>query len=258
MKSEPSLKMKVFATKSSFNNAIFISVLSDDPELLHAAQSEGFVSYSGDDEACSSEPEVAAMLHSPNLNLESSATRLDLEGDDIPSHRKDTGHMNDITREELKDALLGLEDRVDRRIDRMGDELQREMRLRERSARREAIANNSALKAHIESNDKAVASTLAALSRTETEFGKVKQANKEQRYWMAGIGVAIVLGIMGANATIFSGGKSFFDGGKEAIESQRALDSIVRQAQEQTESNRRILDEIRAFQLSTPKPKAGE
>ncbi|WP_210713301.1 hypothetical protein [Pseudomonas sp. MWU349] len=168
--------------------------------------------------------------------------------------------MNDITREELSSTLSAIEERMDKRIERMendsvqrSEDLRREMRLRERSARRESIAMKEALQAHIASNDKAVASTLAALERTEGEFGKVKQANKEQRYWMAGIGVAIVLGIMGANATIFSGGKAFFDGGKEAIQNQQAADAIIRQAQEQTEANRRILDELRAFQLSAPK-----
>lgn len=172
----------------------------------------------------------------------------------------DTQRMNDITREELRDTLSGIESRMDSRIERMEkdaekrtEDLRREMRLRERSARRESIAMKEALQAHIQSNDIAVKSTLSALERTEAEFGKVKQANKEQRYWMAGIGVAIVLGIMGANATIFGGGKAFFDGGKESVLNQQKVDVIIQQAQEQTEANRRILDEIRASQLNTRK-----
>jgi len=96
-----------------------------------------------------------------------------------------------------------------------------------------------------------VAATLAAVERAEAEFGQVKQANKELRFWMAGIGVAIVLGIMGANATIFGGGKAFFDGGKEALVNQQRIDALIKQAQDQTEANRRILDEIRAAQLKS-------
>ena len=133
---------------------------------------------------------------------------------DKGSTSSDTYLMTDITREELSMTLSAIEERMDRRVERMeqdsarrSDDLRREMRLRERSARRESIATKEALQAHIESNDKAVASTLAALERTEKEFGTVKQANKEQRYWMAGIGVAIVLGIMGANATILEVGR---------------------------------------------------
>lgn len=178
---------------------------------------------------------------------------LSLENYQSPRREAYTDPMKDISRDELNSALSATEERMDRSIQKMGDELQREMRLRERSARREAIAHNVALKAHIESNDKAVSATLAALERTEKEFGSVKQANKEQRYWMAGIGVAIVLGIMGANATIFGGGKAFFDGGKDSIQNQQKVDAIIKQAQEQTEANRRILDEIRANQLSSPK-----
>lgn len=180
---------------------------------------------------------------------------------DLPliANRVYTGAMNDITREELSATLSGIENRMDKRIERMetdaekrSEDLRREMRLRERSARRESVAMKEALQAHIESNDRAVTSTLSALERTEAEFGKVKQANKEQRYWMAGIGVAIVLGIMGANATIFGGGKAFFDGGKDAVLNQQKVEVIIRQAQEQTEANRRILDEIRAAQLAAP------
>jgi hypothetical protein len=158
--------------------------------------------------------------------------------------------MNDNTREDMSKTLSSEEARMDKRIDSLASEFRREMRLLDRGSRREANARNSALKAHVESNDRAVSEVLRALERTEGEFGKVKQANKEQRYWMAGIGVAIVLGIMGANATIFSGGKAFFDGGKEALQNQQRVELIIKQAQDQTEANRRILDEIRASQLS--------
>lgn len=154
----------------------------------------------------------------------------------------------------VKEELANIEQRMDRRIDRLADEFRREMRLREQSSRREAIAYKEAVKAHLESNDKAVAATLAAVERAETEFGQVKQANKELRFWMAGIGVAIVLGIMGANATIFGGGKAFFDGGKDAVANQQKIDALIKQAQEQTEANRRILDEIRAAQVTNRQP----
>ncbi len=145
---------------------------------------------------------------------------------------------------ESSDMTPSIEERLENRIERMSDELRREMRLREKSARREAHALNKALQAHVESNNAAVASTLAALERVEKEFGTVKQANKEQRYWMAGIGVAIVLGIMGANATIFMGGKSFFDGGKEASETQSRVETLIQESKAQGDANRRLLEEI--------------
>lgn len=178
-----------------------------------------------------------------------------LAADDNHQKAAHTKAMNDITREELSANLSAIEERMDKRVERMeqdsarrSDDLRREMRLRERSARREAIASKEALKAHIESNDKAVASTLAALERTEKEFGSVKQANKEQRYWMAGIGVAIVLGIMGANATIFGGGKTFFDGGANSVTNQQQVEKLIQEAKSQSDANSALLKQIQAQQ----------
>lgn len=177
-----------------------------------------------------------------------------IDQNDKPRAVGDTHLMNDITREELSATLSGIEDRMDKRIQKMGNEFQREMKLRERSARREAIAHNVALKAHIESNDKAVSATLAALERTEKEFGTVKQANKEQRYWMAGIGVAIVLGIMGANATIFGGGKTFFDGGANSVINQQKVEQLIQEAKTQSDANSALLIQIQARQESRTSP----
>lgn len=181
--------------------------------------------------------------------------------DDIGPKPSDTEPMNDITREELSSTLSAIEERMDRRVERMeqdsarrSDDLRREMRLRERSARRESIATKEALQAHIESNDKAVASTLAALERTEKEFGTVKQANKEQRYWMAGIGVAIVLGIMGANATIFGGGKTFFDGGANSVVNQQHVEKLIQEAKAQSDANSALLKQIQTRQESLVAP----
>ncbi len=181
--------------------------------------------------------------------------------DDRATPESHTGQMTDITREELATTLSAIEERMDKRVERMeqdtvrrSDDLRREMRLRERSARRESIATKEALRAHIESNDKAVASTLAALERTEIEFGTVKQANKEQRYWMAGIGVAIVLGIMGANATIFGGGKTFFDGGASSVINQQQVEKLIQEAKSQSDANRALLKQIQTRQESLVAP----
>ena len=47
-----------------------------------------------------------------------------------------------------------------------------------------------------------------------------------------------------------------FDGGKDAIQNQQKIDAIIQKAQEQTEANRRILDDIRASQLANPQKKS--
>lgn len=181
--------------------------------------------------------------------------------DDRATPKSHTEPMNEISREELSMTLSAIEERMDKRVERMeqdtarrSDDLRREMRLRERSARRESIATKEALQAHIESNDKAVSSTLAALERTEKEFGTVKQANKEQRYWMAGIGVAIVLGIMGANATIFGGGKTFFDGGASSVINQQQVEKLIQEAKSQSDANSALLKQIQTRQESLAVP----
>uniref|UniRef100_UPI0010BFF4A4 hypothetical protein n=1 Tax=Pseudomonas asiatica TaxID=2219225 RepID=UPI0010BFF4A4 len=198
---------------------------------------------------------VAFALGIPSANMvlkshTSSQTTVLVEPTKAEDKAMDSEHTEPVEAEDhvVKEELASIEQRMERRIDRLADEFRREMRLRDQSSRREAIAYKQAVAAHLESNDKSVSATLAAVERAESEF-QVKQANKELRFWMAGIGVAIVLGIMGANATIFGGGKAFFDGGKEALANQQRIDAIIKQAQEQTEANRRILDEIRAAQL---------
>lgn len=208
------------------NLEVFWSILSADAELMAAVLSDDQVSYAA---------KAAAV--------------------DKPKQDGLTDPMNEPNRENISSAISSAEERMDKRIQKMGDELQREMRLRERSARREAIAHSAALKAHVESNDRAVASTLAALERTEREFGTVKQANKEQRYWMAGIGVAIVLGIMGANATIFGGGKAFFDGGKDSVVNQQRVEQLIQEAKTQSDANAALLKQIQSRQEASVAPK---
>ncbi|MQU28245.1 hypothetical protein GHO29_17340 [Pseudomonas helleri] len=155
-----------------------------------------------------------------------------------------TRTMNKSTVDPIDQKLSSIEERMDKRMERMGEEFRREMRIRERASRREALAHHATLDAHIKSNDKAVTATLEALARTEAEFGKVKQANKEQRYWMAGIGVAIVLGIMGANATIFGGGKAFFDGGRDSITNQQNVESLINESRIQIQATQKMLEKI--------------
>lgn len=205
--------------------------------------------------------EATRLVKTEHRIVDISASETEPLPDDKREKITDTNSMTTITREELSSTLSAIEERMDKRVERMeldsarrSDDLRREMRLRERSARRESIATKEALQAHIESNDKAVTSTLAALERTEKEFGTVKQANKEQRYWMAGIGVAIVLGIMGANATIFGGGKTFFDGGANSVVNQQQVEKLIQEAKAQSEANSTLLKQIQTQQESLVAP----
>lgn len=193
-----------------------------------------------------------------------SGNRVISDNTDTRPKTSDTGNMNDITREELRHTLADIEERMDRRVDRMerdterrSDSFQRELMLRDEALQRESAARHEALKAHISANDAAVKQVLEAVGRVENDFKSVKvevqsvkASGKEQRRWMAGIGVAIVLGIMGANATIFGGGTTFFKAGIESKE----VSELLQQAKQQSLENRLLLEQIKAQQNVTPPP----
>lgn len=159
---------------------------------------------------------------------------------DFSSSVMNTENMNDFTRKELSDTLAAVEKRMDKRIDRMAEEstrlaaeFRREMELRDQATQREAAARRDELKAHLEHIN-------ATAYRLEQQLIETKGSVSGQKYWLAGIGVAVVLGIMGANATIFSGAKSFFDGGVDQAE----LRALVEEIRAQSVESRAMIERI--------------
>ncbi|MBK5003032.1 hypothetical protein IAE37_005308 [Pseudomonas sp. S31] len=166
---------------------------------------------------------------------------------DSPPKAGDTESMT-IDFKALERALAGIESRLDEKVSRIetnatsshtaylrelelrDEALHREMNLKERAFRREQ-------KAHAKSLDERLNRMAEASASTAKEI-------KDFKLWMAGIGIAVVLGIMGANATIFSGGKSFFDGGKEHAANQQRIDSLIQESKAQTEASKAILDQL--------------
>lgn len=156
----------------------------------------------------------------------------------------------------LERALAGIESRLDEKVSRIetnattshtaylrelelrDEALHREMNLKERAFRREQ-------KAHAKALDERLNRMAAASASTAKEI-------KDFKLWMAGIGIAVVLGIMGANATIFSGGKSFFDGGKEHAANQQRIDSLIQESKAQTEASKAILDQLQRETRPSP------
>ncbi|WP_313330018.1 hypothetical protein [Pseudomonas oryzihabitans] len=122
--------------------------------------------------------------------------------------------------------------------------IHREIKSRERAFRRELAAHNKLLDYRLE--------------KMEAATNQVVEATKASRYWIAGIGVAVILGIMGANATLIGSAASIFDGGKAALQRQQDLEKLARQAQEQSAQTQKILEAIQAQQnqpqTQQPKP----
>lgn len=162
---------------------------------------------------------------------------------DSPDPQMHTEGMNDITRDELRSTLSEIENRMDRRIDRLADEFRNEMALRAEADQREAVARSEAVQAHL-------SATKEMTGRLERDFLEVISATKAQKYWLAGIGVAVVLGIMGANATIFSGGKAFFDGGVD----HAAVKQLLEETKNQTQETRALLESLKSQQAASAAP----
>lgn len=173
------------------------------------------------------------------------------------SHHKTSSKIDDINSTEKKmehdktvETLCLLEKRMDAHIDRMEKAIaestqnyRHELMLRDEALRRELDARQKLLDAHLLSNSESVA-------RLETDFKSVVSSNNALKFWLAGIGAAVVLGIGGMNATIFSGGKAFFDGGVEQAEVREILQSV----QSQSDDNRALLEELKAAQVKAGLP----
>lgn len=158
--------------------------------------------------------------------------------------------MTDITRDELRDTLSAIEERMDKRIERIekntdqrSEDLRREIGLRDEALQRDTAALRELLKVH-------AAHTEEMGARLERQFAEAKSAIGAQKYWLAGIGVAVVLGIMGANATIFSGGKAFFDSGVD----HAAVKQLLEETKAQSRETRALLESLKSQQATPPTP----
>ncbi|WP_240364746.1 hypothetical protein [Pseudomonas syringae] len=190
MKTDRRIAMKVVSSAPAPNTALFISVVSDDPELLQAATSEGFVIVrdSEDSEAMAAEaiaygdgvrqPQIPAKTIQPSKNGR----------DDKRSSRADTRSMTEITRDELSSTLLALEERMDRRIERLGtdgdrrsDDYRKEIALRDDQLRREIDLRNTAAQSEQVLRDRSVDERLKGFLAAQSERDKTL-IERDKRY----------------------------------------------------------------------------
>ncbi|PQZ83966.1 MULTISPECIES: hypothetical protein [Pseudomonas] len=119
------------------------------------------------------------------------------------------------------------------------DQLRREIELREQSFRSEQGVRDKALDER--------------LGRMEDSVSDATKEIKDFKLWMAGIGVAVVLAIMGANYTLIGSAQGIFDGGKSSLQSQQRIEKLIEESQLQAKQNRELLESIQASQIATPK-----
>ncbi|RMU41904.1 hypothetical protein [Pseudomonas avellanae] len=190
----------------------------------------------------------------------------------------DTPVMTEITRNEMKDTLSAIENRMDKRIDRMEQaELQRyEWAAREHEAyRREQEARDRLYSERFEATNRLMdakldainasfeqvsskvdgfSNTLAGFSTTIAGFStilpellkEVKSSNRNTVLATLAIGVATVLGLWGANSTIIGSAGSIFQSGYEQAANAQDVKNLMEEVKAGSDETKALLEAIRA------------
>lgn len=178
---------------------------------------------------------------------------VEIEANHNPSKRPEVASdkpMNDSSRDELKILFASLEERMEKRAER----LERAETMRARAYRGEQEARDKlyaerfeATNRRLEDRDKIIDSKLDGMSATiskvnETVGGfaqhldeKVKEVKSSNRNTLLGIlaiGAATVVGLWGANSTIVGSASSIFDSGARQAEQQRESQELLRETRE--------------------------
>ncbi|MNJ36377.1 hypothetical protein D3C77_311630 [compost metagenome] len=201
--------------------------------------------------------------------------------DDIQKKSAHTGAMNDITREELRATLSDIENRMDRRFERLEqvEERRSEAWRREQEAYRheQKIRDQlyserfEATSRRLEDRDKVIDSKLDAVTESvkrmsdkvdgfsgqlSSKVEEVRTSNRNTVLAILGIvvsvGIATVIGLWGANSTIVGSASSIFSAGQQQTAQQEVLLKLLEEAKAQSAENRQLLEKVKAFQVEGP------
>ena len=108
---------------------------------------------------------------------------------DKPKNLSDTLAMNDITREELSQNLSAIEDRMDKRMDRLersderrSDDFRKELALRDAQLQRELDIRQESFRAEQAARDAALSEKFAGFFAAQTERDKALEKISESRF----------------------------------------------------------------------------
>lgn len=202
---------------------------------------------------------AAVELQSKLIGVEVSSQRL--TNDDTSQKLSDTVGMNEKNDGRLSDKIDALEAHFDLRVSDLqrsvtssAGDYRHELQLRDDQLRREIDLREKSFRSEQDVREKALEDKLVRIEGSVS--GAVKEI-KDFKLWMAGIGVAVVLAIMGANYTLIGSAQGIFDGGKTAQESQQRVDKLIHESLEQARQNKALLESLRAAQVpAVPIPKA--
>ena len=268
MRTRSDSTMQLISSGESQNTKVFLSIISDDPEILDAARKEGLVVFSSED----NKAPVAKQF----TITDECASVEEPKSDDNSQDTRHTDPMNDITREELRSLLSAFEDRSDRRINQMLEvEAKRiESQSREQEAlRREQEARDrlyterfEAMSRRLEDRDKVIESKLDTMNVSikgmtdkvdgfsqslNSHVKEVKSSNRNTVLGILAIGVATVIGLWGANSTIVGSASSIFQAGQQQTISDASLKNLIEEANRQSAETRDLLEQL---QLNKPAP----
>lgn len=194
-----------------------------------------------------------------------------IDQNDKPQAVGDTHRMNDITREELSSTLSAIEERMDKRVERMeaSEDRRAEAYRREQEARDRLYAERfEATSRRLEDRDKVIDSKLDAMSSAvlrmsekvdgfekvlDSKLADVKSSNRNAAWAMLAIAAATVVGIWGVNSTIVGSVTGFFDAGKASSQAQQDIEKLVKDSKLQSEETFKLLQQIQAQQQSAQK-----
>ncbi|MFJ7790674.1 hypothetical protein [Pseudomonas sp. NPDC096925] len=189
--------------------------------------------------------------------------------------------MNDITREELRATLSDIENRMDRRFERLeqAEERRAEAWRREQESYRHEQNMRDKLYAErfeatskrLEDRDKvidakldSITSSVKLMSEKVDGFSgdlaaKVKevQASNKSTVWAilgiaVSVGIATVIGLWGANSTIVGSATSIFAAGQQQTTQQQSLQQLIEEAKSQSAETRALLEKIKADSKKPP------
>ena len=124
----------------------------------------------------------------PGINQKSNTLAADLVDDNRPV-TSDTRKMNDITRDELRSTLSSIEDRMDKRIERMekdgerrSDEYRKELALRDEQLKREFDLRQESFRNEQIARDAALAERFSGFLAAQLERDKALEKISESRF----------------------------------------------------------------------------
>lgn len=181
--------------------------------------------------------------------------------------RVDTEHMSENTNVDLIAALAALEERMEKRVDRMEktEDRRADAYRREQEARDTLYSERfEATNRRLEDRDKVIDSKLDTMNSSirdmsikvqgftehlDSKVNEVKDSNRNTGWAVLGIvvsvGVATVLGLWGANSTIVGSAASIFESGKQQSARDLDLQMFIRESKAQAAETRALLEQIK-------------